>query len=246
MRLARAACAQLAGAGAAFALLEPSSSLGGLAPPGLAFAAAAGIGALLAGRLLGLAGWWRPLHLGLPILAWLGIAAAFDPRWYLLAFGASFLVFGLTPGTGVPLYLSGQEAIAALAEVLPQQRPLRVLDAGCGTGTVLAGLARRTASLQLEGVESALLPWAVARARAALGGGRFAVGLGDLWRVDLARYDVVYAFLSPEPMPRLWRKARREMRPGSLLVSNRFDVAQATPERILETGGGRRLYLWRM
>ena len=30
---------------------------------------------------------------------------------------------------------------------------------------------------------------------------------GDFWKADLARHDVVYAYLSPAVMPRLWRKA---------------------------------------
>jgi hypothetical protein len=245
-RLARAAAAQFGGVCVALVLVVPALKFGLLAPSGLAFAIVAGIGAALIGFLLGLDAWWRPTHLAVPVLAWFGFASGIDPVWFLAAFGVTFLCLGLTPGTAVPLYLSGRGEVDALAGLLPEGARLRLLDAGCGLGTVLARLAERSAATRLEGVESALVPWLIACLRAALTGRRFSVAWGSLWRADFGRYDVVYAFLSPEPMPRLWRKAQREMRPGTLLVSNSFAVPGVAPERSIVTAGGRRLYLWRM
>ena len=71
---------------------------------------------------------------------------------------------------------------------------------------------------------------------------------GDFWRTDLARYDVVYAYLSPAAMPRLWAKARREMRPGSLLVSNGFEVPGVPAGRVIPLGDAMRstLHVWQM
>ena len=56
----------------------------------------------------------------------------------------------------------------------------------------------------------------------------------DLWATDLSRFDVVYAFLSPVPMPRLWEKVQKEMPPGSLFISNSFPVPGVTPDRVIE------------
>jgi hypothetical protein len=74
------------------------------------------------------------------------------------------------------------------------------------------------------------------------------IAWGDFWRVDLKDYDVVYAYLSPAPMARLWNKAVREMRPGSVLVSNTFAVPGVTPHFEIELGDRMRstLYGWRM
>jgi hypothetical protein len=70
----------------------------------------------------------------------------------------------------------------------------------------------------------------------------------DFMQVDLSGYDVVYAFLSPAPMPQLWAKARREMRPGSLFVSLAFAVPGVAPERVIDVSERERhtLYVWRM
>ena len=60
--------------------------------------------------------------------------------------------------------------------------------------------------------------------------------------------DVVYAFLSPAPMPALGEKARREMPPGSLFISNSFAVPDVEASDIVEIDDARqtRLYCYRM
>jgi hypothetical protein len=69
---------------------------------------------------------------------------------------------------------------------------------------------------------------------------------GDLWQTSLSGHNVVYAFLSPAPMPALWEKARREMPPGSLFVSNSFAVPGAVATRVIEVDDARRLYCYQI
>ena len=54
--------------------------------------------------------------------------------------------------------------------------------------------------------------------------------LGSLWNLPLGEYRVVYAFLSPAPMQALWAKAQREMKPGTILISNTFRIPGVVPE----------------
>ena len=70
----------------------------------------------------------------------------------------------------------------------------------------------------------------------------------DFWAENLGTYDVVYAFLSPAAMPELWRKARAEMKPGTLLISNSFLVPGVEPDRIVPLAGrgSNALYLYRL
>ena len=71
---------------------------------------------------------------------------------------------------------------------------------------------------------------------------------GDYRSFDLAPYDVIYCFLSPVPMPALFEKARLEMPPGSLLISNTFIVPDRLADETVDVGDGRqtRLFLWRL
>jgi SAM-dependent methyltransferase len=121
------------------------------------------------------------------------------------------------------------------------------MDLGCGTGTLLASLMRERPDGIYAGVELAPVPYLLSRWRA-LGKRGVEVRWGDFWSADLANYDVVYAYLSPAPMAKLWDKARREMRPGSLLVSNGFCIPGVAPARKIAVGDAVRstLYVWRM
>jgi predicted O-methyltransferase YrrM len=181
--------------------------------------------------------------LGFVPLLWFALQSEISSLWYLTGF---LLLAATSLGsirTRVPLFLSSPQAAAALANHLPDRG--RLLDLGCGLGGPLARLATLRPDARLSGVEAAPLNWLVARLRLA---GRASVELGSLWETDLGRYDVVYAYLSPAPMPRLWEKAREEMRPGSLLVSNSFAIPGVTPDEVVELHdrAQARLLIWRM
>jgi hypothetical protein len=48
-------------------------------------------------------------------------------------------------------------------------------------------------------------------------------------------------------MAKLWDKVRREMRPGTLFVSNSFAVPGNEPDRVVPLdGAGSGLYVWRL
>lgn len=194
-------------------------------------------------RLLRLPLWWQFIGLGFVPMLWLALQGGLDPTWYLAGFALLAATSLGSIRTRVPLYLSSPQAAAALATRLPEGG--RLLDLGCGLGGPLARLAALRPDVRLSGVEAAPLNWLVARLRLA---GRAHIKLGSLWEADLAQYDVVYAYLSPAPMPRLWEKARREMRPGSLLISNTFAIPGVEADETVELGdlSHARLLIWRM
>ena len=195
--------------------------------------------------ILGMAWWWIALNLALaPALA-AGVSVALPPYWSAAALVTLVLVYGGTQRTRVPLYLSNSEAVRALRELVPSDRPLSFLDIGAGTGTVLAAMARSHPNATVQGIERAPIPFAIAFLRALSGRWRYRVRWGNLWSADLSQHDVVYAYLSPVPMSLLWEKALREMRPGSLLVSFRFVIPGVAPDRMIVAGGDC-LYVWRL
>lgn len=201
--------------------------------------------AALLGRYLGLDPWWIGINaLFVPGLV-CALALDLPSHWALIAFLLlASLYWGVTRSR-VPLFLSSRAALEAVASLLPHGRGFSLADLGCGTGGVLRFLSRARPLGRFYGFESAPLPFLLSRFRV---GRRARVAWRDFWRADLGDYDVVYAYLSPAPMPALWRKARREMRPGSLFVSNSFCVSGVPPERVIGVGDHLRstLYVWRM
>lgn len=191
----------------------------GLDLPGIVLALLVGLAAAALAILWRLPVWWRYINLAFVPLLWLGLEAELDGRWFLAGFGLLALTSLGAVFTRVPLYLSSARAAEELADRLPQGGSL--CDLGCGLGGPLAQVSKLRPDARLAGVEAAPLNWLIARLRLL---GRAHIRLGSLWDADLSGHDLVYAYLSPAPMARLWEKARKEMKPGSLFVSNTFPV----------------------
>ena len=192
--------------------------------------------------------WWLLLHLGfLPavLLAW----QAGLPAWvYLAAFVLLVLFYWSTFRTRVPLYLSGHTTWKHLASQLPQSGPFRFIDLGSGLGGVPLYLESRFPHGRFYGTEIAPAPWLISRMRAWLKGSRVSFMRDDYASIDLARFDVVFAFLSPVAMPGLWQQAQAQMRQGTLFVSLAFPVTGRPPDQVVAQDAGARhtLHVWRM
>ncbi len=200
--------------------------------------------------------WWLLIHLAFAPLAVAVQRLDIAPGWFLAAFVLLLLVFWRTDKSRVPLYLSNRATAAALLKLLPATgggvvlgRPgtdFKVLDLGCGDGGLLSRLAKARPDCHFTGIEHAPLPWLVAKLRS-LRLSNLAIRRGDFWQEPLGEYGLVYAFLSPAPMPQLWEKARAEMKIGAVLVSNSFAVPDVAPDSIVAVADRRatRLYVYR-
>lgn len=192
--------------------------------------------------------WWQLLHLAFLPAVLLALQAGLPHTIYLLAFALSVLFYWSSFRTRVPLYLSGRKARRQLAALLPQKRRFRFIDLGSGLGGVPFYLESRFPKGRFYGTEIAPAPWFISRVRARLTGSRAIFMRNDYGRLDLARFDVVFAFLSPAAMPGLWQQAQTQMRSGTLFISLAFPVAGRPPDRRVahDAGGRHTLYAWRM
>lgn len=251
----------------AFVLVVLGVRLTGLQLSPLVFASLCGLLAAAFSHFAGLARWWVPIQLLFaPALVFM-LALSIPPDVFLGAFLVLLAVYWSTFRTQVPLYLSSNKVWRALEAQLPAPHPIpspgaggggkpnfRFIDLGSGLGGVLTHLARARPDGHYSGVESAPLPFLWSWLRIRLGGYRNCnVQWGSIWddklaACNLAQYDVVFAYLSPVPMERLWRKARAEMRPGTVFISSTFAVPGQTPHDAVQMDDLHRstLLIWRM
>ena len=217
-------------------------------PTWLAVGLSQGLIAAVLARYLGLSRWWCGLNL-LFVPALLLANGAPLPSWVFLgAFALVLLLNWNSFGERVPLYLTGSGTRRQLSVLLSEQSPsFRFVDLGCGPAGMLLSLARQFPQAQFVGVETAPLSFVIAWLRA-LPRRNCQIRYENLWRTDLALFDVVYCFLSPAPMPELWAKACAQMPAGSLLISNAFEVPGQPADQQIELHDWRqsRLLLWRM
>lgn len=210
-----------------------------------------GLAAVLS-YLAGLARWWLPMQLlfvpALVLMLQIDIPSVF----FLAAFLLMLLVYWSTFRSQVPLYLSSKLVWQTLEELLPAVeagKSFKFMDIGSGMGGVLTHLAHARPDGLYFGVENAPLPYLLSRLKIKFGNySRCHVMWASLWTCNLESYDVVFAYLSPVPMERLWRKVKVEMRPGSLFISNSFVVAEnpAQYSITLDDLHHSTLYIWHM
>ncbi|GAB1394302.1 hypothetical protein MASR1M60_24660 [Rhodocyclaceae bacterium] len=190
-------------------------------------------------------GWWLLIHLGFAPLVIIIQRLQLAPGWYLAGFLLLLTIFWRTDQSRVPLYLSNRATSRAVLDLLPKT-PGRIIDLGCGTGSLLSWLARARPDCHFVGIEHAPLPWLIARLRTS-DLPNVTIRRGNFWLESWAQYNFVYAFLSPAPMHPLWEKACTEMAPDALLVSNSFEVPDVRALQEVRVGDrrGTRLHCYR-
>ena len=192
--------------------------------------------------------WWPPLHLGFLPAILLARQLNLPAGVYLMAFLLLVLFFWSTFLTRVPLYLSDRKAWQAVTPLLPDTKSFSFIDLGSGLGDVAFYLEPRFPQGRFFGTEIAPAPWLISRVRAWFRRSRVRFMRRDYATLDLADFDVVFAFLSPAAMPALWQQAQAQMRSGSLFISLSFAVNTRQPDHVMTLAEGARhtLYAWRM
>jgi SAM-dependent methyltransferase len=113
-----------------------------------------------------------------------------------------------------------------------------VYDLGSGDGRIPIAAARehgaRGVGIELD---ARLVALARCRAREAGVDKRVEFREQDLFKADLRQATVVTLFLFPEINRQLKGKLLAELKPGTRVVSHRFDLGDWRPDRVQEIGG---------
>jgi SAM-dependent methyltransferase len=196
----------------------------------------------------------------------LGVVDTKGPRSYSTGFAASrlglalwmsLLVVGIDAGTQpvqqrpartpdiffAPTLYSVADAMLKLARVGADDV---VYDLGSGDGRILMLAAQK---YRARGVGIEIDPKLVELSRQIAREGEVADRLtfieGDLFTADISGATVVTLYLSPTVNRRLEAKLRRELRPGTRIVSHQFGIGDWPPEKTLRAeDDGTDLFLW--
>jgi 16S rRNA A1518/A1519 N6-dimethyltransferase RsmA/KsgA/DIM1 with predicted DNA glycosylase/AP lyase activity len=141
----------------------------------------------------------------------------------------------------VPTPNSVIDAMLRLARVTPDDV---VYDLGSGNGAIVIRAAEKFGARGV-GVEidAKLVKEATDRARKRGVSGRVTFVQGDLFKADISGATVVALYLSGSTNRRLAPKLMKELKPGTRVVSHRFDMYDWRPDQRIKAGG-RDVFLW--
>jgi SAM-dependent methyltransferase len=187
--------------------------------------------------------WWSVFHLAMPWLALVALQWQL-PLWLYPALALLLLaIFSPVLKDRVPFFLSSEQVAQALLQIMDNRQTRTFLDLGCATGGLLVSLAKARPQTQFVGVETAWLPYWVAKIRA-WRLPNLTIRRQSIWDLELGGFGLVYCFLSPDPMMRLGLQFDEQADKGACLVSNSFRVPDQDPQQILPVQDWRESVLW--
>ena len=154
-------------------------------------------------------------------------------------------------GTGfsaaVPYVPTRPEIVDAMLDMGEIRAKDNVYDLGCGDGRIVIAAAKRFGASGLGvDIQTDLIAMAEAQAHWEGVSNRVKFVLRDLFDLDLRSATVVMLYLSVDLNIHLRPKFLAELRPGSRIVSNRFDMADVwRPNRSIMVAGTP-IHLWRV
>lgn len=121
---------------------------------------------------------------------------------------------------------STRPAKQAIKRLLPEKIEGTVYELGSGWGGLLKILQDKYPSNKVIGYELSLFPWIVSFLRTRVAFRK------DFFKADLTDAGLIVCYLYPKQMRKLYEKFKKEVKPGTLVVSNTFSIPGLTPLKV--------------
>lgn len=153
----------------------------------------------------------------------------------LIIMCVAVLVYLRNGAIPVPSYKDAVLAMLEMAEVKPG---MKVAELGSGDGRIVIAFAKAGAEVDGFEINPVLSLWSLYKVKKnKLKNVR--IYTRSFWSVNLSSYDIVVVFGMTHIMDRLRVKLEQELKPGSIVLSNIFEIPGWVPEA---TRTGVRLY----
>ena len=133
-------------------------------------------------------------------------------------------------------FVSSSQSISHVINIIKRQHLENgnFYDLGSARGKFAAGIAKKLPGLKIYGFDDSGFRVFCSKARSV-----FLKNLNfkkqDIFSADVSTADIVYLYLPQELMPTLEIKLQKELKPGSLIISNSVSFPGRQPSEILIT-----------
>ena len=147
---------------------------------------------------------------------------------------ASIIYYGIRLGiTPMP---SSRKAVATFLDLIPDTTG-KIVDLGAGWGTLAYPIAKQFPDAEVVGYELSPIPWLYSRLKGVfVRRPNLTLRRQSVFDADLSDVNVVVVYLHPAAMRKLRPKFERELRPGTLVLSNTFAVPTWKPAQTIHLG----------
>lgn len=149
--------------------------------------------------------------------------------WYIIFSLEIFILvlllsFSLSIFFGAPYYPSSKERIRQMIKAANLKKGDKILELGSGDGRILIEIAKE--GYNVVGVELNIFVYILSRFKVFFSPYRSKIKIvfGNFWYFDTSQFNIVFCYLFPFTMDKLYSKLNREMISGSKLISNTFIV----------------------
>lgn len=134
----------------------------------------------------------------------------------------------------VPFVPSNCKILPSVVDALRLTKDSVLYDLGSGDGKILLACHKSCPEATYRGIEMHFLPLYIAnRAWRKLGSpANMSFRKGDFFQEDLSEATHIYTYLLPNVMDRLLPKLKKELRPGTRLVSSTFVFSGYPPTEV--------------
>lgn len=132
------------------------------------------------------------------------------------------------------------ERIVKLADIKSGQK---IYDLGCGDGRFIEAAAKEGAIA--VGYEISILPYILAKIRLMKFGKNAKVKYRDFWFSNLNDADTIYFFLTPKIFSKIHSKFKKELKPGTSVISYVWPLENMEPIKVDKVEGQANMYLYK-
>jgi len=143
-----------------------------------------------------------------------------------------------------PFISSRPEVIQKILSELKIKEEAIVYELGCGKAGFLRAMEEKYPRTKLIGIEYNLLPYLIAQIQINLHKSKIKIWRKNLFRVNLAKADLIYCYLNQKMMKKLEIKFKEECQSGTKVISYAFTLPTLTPEKVIELENKSKIYFY--
>lgn len=144
-------------------------------------------------------------------------------------------------GSGIQYVYSKDKVIRSALKLADLKKSENFLELGSGMGNGLL-IAAKNFGAQATGVEISPFHYLISKIRT-MNNPNIKVIRGDFRKVDFSGFEVIYCYLCTKLMKELLPQFKKQLHPGTRVVSYCFEIPDLIPDKI-KTIGSKKIYLY--